>query len=137
MPVMKSLLSLAPKDGGGSMSASAMSATALTASTTTPRSFCSPFCWASTITMQLRGVTSLRARLKRTARSITGTTRPRRLMMPRMNSGIIGTSVVARYSMISLIETIATPKSSPVTEKVRYCWPLTACRSCGSCTALR
>ena len=77
----------------------------------------------------VRGVTSLRARPKRTARSITGTTRPRRLMMPRMNPGIIGTSVVARYSMISLIETIATPKSSPVTEKVRYCWPFTACLS--------
>ena len=34
--------------------------------------------------MQVRRVASTRARPKRTARSITGTTRPRRLMMPRM-----------------------------------------------------
>ena len=84
MPLMKSVRTRAPNCGGGSTSASAMSTTALTASTTTLMSCLWPSCAISTITMQVRRVTSPAGRPKRTARSITGTTRPRRLITPRM-----------------------------------------------------
>jgi hypothetical protein len=44
-------------------------------------------------------------------------------MTPRMNGGIIGTSVGSRYSMISLMAEMAIAKVSFETENVRYCCP--------------
>src|SRR5271170_2494798 len=56
-----------------------------------------------------------------TARSTTGTTLPRRLVTPRIQTGVLGTVVTASYSMISRTFTIAMAYSSPAVKKVRYC----------------
>src|SRR5208282_1037393 len=56
-----------------------------------------------------------------TARSTTGTTRPRRLVTPRIQTGVLGTVVTASYSTISLTFTMLMAYSSPAVMKVRYC----------------
>src|ERR1700676_5452398 len=56
-----------------------------------------------------------------TARSTTGTTRPRRFVTPRIQIGVLGTVVTASYSMISLTFPIPIAYSSPAVRKVRYC----------------
>src|SRR5579863_8303146 len=55
------------------------------------------------------------------ARSTTGTTRPRRLVTPRIQIGVFGTVVTVSYSTISVTFTILIAYSSPAVKKVRYC----------------
>ena len=55
------------------------------------------------------------------ARSITGTTWPRRLMMPRTERGVDGTRVVSSYCRISFTFRIPTAYSVSRSEKERYC----------------
>ena len=69
--------------------------TALTESTTMPRTWLSVSDSTSRMTTQVRREISVRPRPNRALRSITGTTAPRRLITPRMKSGIIGTVDVA------------------------------------------
>ena len=57
----------------------------------------------SMITTQVRREIAVSLRPKRTARSITGTTAPRRFITPRMKAGISGTWVSVVYSRISLM----------------------------------
>jgi hypothetical protein len=125
MPAMKSPRIRVPNEGAGSISDAGMSSTALTASTTMPITWRSPSSSSSTITMQVRLPGTDCGRPKRAARSITGTTAPRRLITPRIESGIIGTSVMPLNSMISFTAMIPMPNDSPPSMKVRYC--LIAC----------
>src|SRR5687768_12002412 len=75
----------------------------------------------SSITMQLRGVMALSGKPNRSARSTTGTTRPRRLITPRTAGGIAGTRVRLSYSMISFTRRMSTAYSSPTSTKLRNC----------------
>ncbi len=51
---------------------------------------------------------------------MTGTARPRRLITPRMNGGIIGTTVRFRYSRISSTWKMLSAYASPFSVNVRY-----------------
>src|SRR5882724_7423474 len=69
--------------------------------------------------MQVRSAkAALRPNLTR--RSITGMTRPRRLMTPRTNSGICGTGVIFCIRMISRTFSTATPYDSLSRATVKY-----------------
>src|SRR5512145_1392220 len=119
-PAMNSERRLLPKAGAGSMSRSPMSSTSLTLSTMIPSTHSSSPEVTSRITVQVRRVTSVRARPKRMDRSMTGTTAPRRLMTPRMKEGMRGTSVRAVCWITSLMERMSMAKVSPPREKARY-----------------
>jgi len=86
--------------------------------------------------MQVRLVVAVMLLLKRADKSITGTTAPRRLITPRMHSGIIGTSVRPSYSMISLMPRMPMANISVPSMNVRYClcsaaaWAAAATGSC-------
>ncbi|CAG19188.1 hypothetical protein PBPRA0775 [Photobacterium profundum SS9] len=121
IPWIKSVRSLAPKLGAGSISVSEISITSLTASTSTPISRLSPSLSTSTITIQLRLVTGVVGQPKRIDKSIMGTTLPRTLITPRTNSGTIGTFVNGPYSMISLIGRILMANSSFRSKNVKNC----------------
>src|SRR5579863_971922 len=56
------------------------------------------------------------------ARSITGKTLPRRLITPRIHSGVLGTRVTVSYSMISFTLRRLIAYSTPPIMNVRYCW---------------
>src|SRR6185437_5988661 len=120
------------------MSSGEIPSTAFTASTLMPIT-CSPSgCSISTITMQLYLVTGALCRPKRVARSITGTTEPRRLITPQMQAGISGTWVRVPYSMISLTDMMPMPNVSPFSMKVRYwAWSMSDASSASSASALR
>ena len=72
--------------------------------------------------MQVLLVTAVAGLPKRADKSITGTTAPRRLITPRMQAGIIGTSVRLAYQMISLMHKMLMENISPPSRKVRYCF---------------
>ena len=79
-----------------------MSSTADTLSTSTPR-VCVLSSWRiSRMMMQVRRDGMVGVLPKRAARSITGTTAPRRLITPQIKAGTMGISVTSPYSMISL-----------------------------------
>src|SRR5208337_2529208 len=66
----------------------------------------------------------LAARPNFTARSTTGTTVPRRFVTPRIQTGVLGTVVIASYLTISFTFPMLTAYSSPAVKKVRYCTTL-------------
>ena len=84
MPLRYDTSTRVPNVGGCSISSWPSSTTWLTASAMIPITTGSPSSETSTITTQVRFVTALAGKPKRTARSTTGTTRPRRLITPRM-----------------------------------------------------
>jgi hypothetical protein len=86
------------------------------------------------MTMQLRLPMVLCARPKR-AKSITGTTAPRRLITPRTQSGIMGTVARLPYSMISLMCRMPTAYCSSPSIKVRN-WLGSAAPLCKATMAL-
>ncbi len=86
----------------------------------------SPSSSVSTTTMQVRRVTELAGNPNLTARSMTGTTLPRRFMTPRTHGGVAGTRVTASNSMISLTLRIPIANSFPARKKPRY-WVVAAC----------
>ena len=71
--------------------------------------------------MQVRWATAEGGRLNRTHRSITGTTEPLRLITPRMNGGMRGTSVIPPNWITSRIDRMSMAKVSPPRLKARYC----------------
>ncbi len=73
-----------------------------------------------TMMMLVRRRTVVAPRSNRMARSITGTARPRRLITPRMNGGIIGTTVRFRYSRISSTWKMSSAYASSFSVNVRY-----------------
>ena len=73
----------------------------------------------STMRIDVRRPTCVGARPNLAEMSTTGTTRPRRLITPRMNDGIIGTVVRLRNSMISVTSRIGSAKVSPRSTKLR------------------
>src|SRR5262245_13689167 len=73
------------------------------------------------MTMQVRRLTGTGGSPNFTARSITGTTLPRRLMTPRMYGGVVGTFVTMPYSMISFTLSTPTAYCSSARKNVRYC----------------
>ena len=117
---MKSVRTVVPKLGADSISVPGISSTSFTASTTTPKIWVALAVSVSMMTMHVFLVVGVATRPKRTARSMTGTTAPRRLTMPRTKVGIIGTSVGASYSRISLMQRMPTAKVSLPSMKVRY-----------------
>src|SRR5688500_1917544 len=92
----------------------------------------SPSTRASTSTMQVQRPGTLAGRPNFTARSTTGTTLPRRLITPRIHSGVRGTRVTAWYWMISRTRNTPTAYSSSPTRNVRYwgCWALPGVAPC-------
>src|SRR5688500_2304286 len=80
----------------------------------------SPTSVVSMMTMQVRRLTGTAGSPNFTARSITGTTLPRRLMTPRMYGGVVGTLVTMPYSMISLTLSTPTAYCSSARKNVRY-----------------
>ena len=92
----------------------------LTESASTPITVRSPSRSTSTTTMQVRLVTTLSGSPNFVVRSTTGTTRPRRLMTPRMLRGVVGTFVTVSYSRISRTRRIPIAYSSSPTKKPRY-----------------
>src|SRR5512133_393474 len=85
-----------------------------------PITTASPSTSRSTTTMHVRRVMVLAGRPKVSARSMTGTTRPRRFRTPCTHAGIDGTRVTTSYSMISLTRRMPTAYSSPPMKKLRY-----------------
>src|SRR5690242_2653761 len=81
----------------------------------------SPTSIVSMMTMQVRRLTGTAGSPNFTARSITGTTLPRRLMTPRMYGGVVGTFVTMPYSMISFTLSTPTAYCSSARKNVRYC----------------
>lgn len=90
-----------PKAGAWRRAGGSISATAVTASTRAPINWASSPSCSSMMTMQVRGPSSVLPRPKRSARSMIGTTAPRKLITPRTSGGIIGTWVMAWNSRIS------------------------------------
>jgi len=99
MPLIKSGRIRAPNEGGGSISSEEISITSFTASTMMPILCVSPSSSASISIMMMlvRLAICVLPLLKRAAISTTGTTFPRKLITPRINEGIIGTSVRSPY----------------------------------------
>src|SRR5579864_4397894 len=100
--------------------------TCRTESAMTPMTVASPSHSTSVITMQVSFPTTLGGKRNLIARSITGTTFPRRLMTPRTHCGVFGISVTTSYSMISFTFSRLTAYSSPPIMNVRYCWTASA-----------
>ena len=74
----------------------------------------------STTMMQVRSVYAVASNPKRSRRSMTGMTLPRRLMTPLTKSGVWGTGVIDIMPMISRTLRMPMPYSSLASEKVRY-----------------
>src|SRR5215471_4538019 len=96
-----------------------------TESTTTP---IMPRCVTSTTMMQVWSVFSRASNPNFSRRSITGITRPRRLMTPRTWLGICGTCVMSIALMISRTFSTGRPYSSTPSANVRYFPPPSAWR---------
>src|SRR5471032_2932609 len=121
MPCSSSARTAEPKVGAGSMSAAAMSITALTASTSTPITKASCSRAISSTMMQVRLVTGAGSRSSRRARFSTGTAAPSRLITPLILGGICGTGVTPPYSMITLTTRMPMANISAPSRKVKYC----------------
>ena len=121
MPRMKSVRIWVPMRGAGSICSGSRSITSSTESASAPITIDSLSSSTSTTTMQVLRVFSVFDIPKHSRRSTTGTTLPRRLMTPAMNSGVLGIAVMGVRSSTSLTFATSVAKTSLPSLKVRYC----------------
>jgi len=121
MPLMYSVLMDVPMRGALSMRSAGSSNTSRTESTMPPMMMRSPSKSTSTMMMQVSTVVSARGMPNLRRRSMTGTACPRRLMTPRMNSGVRGILVMDVSSSTSRTLAMSRAKTSLPRVKVR-CW---------------
>src|SRR3954453_10613677 len=113
---------LLPNAGGGSIWSARSSITSFTPSAIMPMVVSWPSKSMSTTITHVCFVTSRSAMPKRTARSTTGSTVPRRFSTPRTQAGMAATRVRVENSMISLTRRIVSAYSSAPRWNVRYCF---------------
>src|SRR5579871_4617701 len=120
MPRMKSVLMLVPILGAGWIWSGSRSITSSTESASAPMMVVSPSSRTSTTIMQVFTVFCVPDIPNARRKSTTGTTLPRRLMTPRMNSGVRGIFVMAVKSKTSRTVATSNAKVSLSSLKVRY-----------------
>ena len=121
IPLMNSVFNRVPILGAGSICPGPMSITSCTESTNAPRIVVSLSNVASIMTILVCTVFSVFDMPNFIFKSTMGTTLPRRLITPRINSGVPGTFVMAVKSSTSRTFEIFTAKTSLSSVKVRYC----------------
>ena len=135
MPLMQSVSMRVPMRGGGAICAGARSITSWTESASAPSTVRSPSISTSMMITQVSMVFSMGDSPSLTRRSTTGTTCPRRLMTPRMKSGVRGTLVTLVNARTSRMRWMSIANSSRYSMKVKYCEAATSAAESASASS--
>ena len=121
IPFMNSVFSCAPILGAGSICSCVKVHHLLHRIRQRAENVLSPSTFTSTMMMQVFTVFSVLVIPNFSLMSTTGTTLPRRLITPRMNSGVRGTFVIVVKSRTSRTFEMSSAKTSSSSLNVRYC----------------